>query len=134
MTKKNEAERRSPFLTQKVDRLDVPGWPDLWVDVKHKLAYGEAEALTGTAFGDLKTGGSGEDAGTAIGMTWGLHAIRRILTYLTDWNFRDSDDRAVEITEDAIRELDPVMGQALDDLLNEHIERVSAEGNMPDGT
>jgi hypothetical protein len=90
--------RRDRFVSLNTVRLDLSDGD--WIEIKERLSYAEAQALGSASLVGLN-GRGGYDIDMA------RFGLKRIETWLTDWSFVDTDGKSVNLTVDAIRNLDP---------------------------
>ena len=110
--------------TKKGSRLILPNTVRLelsdgdWVEVKERLSYGESQRLSSSMLRYVKTD-TGENE---IGIDFAKHSLLRMETWLTDWSFRDHNDKPVPLSRSAIENLDAQTAGEIDEALTAHIE------------
>lgn len=104
------------FVTPETVQLELSDGD--WIEVKERLNLWEREQLTGTALGGLSASGDGD---AQVGLNYARYAIQKLETWLVDWSFVDGDDKRVEVSLDAIRNLDPDTADEIDAALDAHI-------------
>lgn len=122
---------RNRFVTSEVRRLELSDGD--WIEVKRRLSYGEQQRYTTAGLGKVQSTASAGDAGdgadASFEINWAAIGVERVLVWLVDWSFRDERDKAVRITRDSIRALDPETFKEIDDALTLHIAAEEAEKN-----
>lgn len=116
------------FVTPETVRLELSEGD--WIEVKERLNLWEREQLTGTGMGGLRTS---EDGSPQIGLQYARYVIQKLETWLVDWSFVDGDGKRVEISRDALRNLDPDTADEIDDALDAHIAAMEELKKVPNG-
>lgn len=114
---------RYRFVRPEVVKLDLSDGD--WLEAKRSLSYAEAQKLSAAGLTSYKTGD--DQDGGAIGIDWARVNIARILTWVTDWSFRDEADKPVPFGADAVANLDPDAATEILEALDAHIEATEAE-------
>jgi|SRR5579859_2901656 len=88
---------RNRFVTAKTKRLELSDGD--WIEVKERLNVGEKKTLDGA--------GVKRSFGAPPEIDWPNYHIKRAMVWLVDWSFQDEDGKQQELTEEAVRALDP---------------------------
>lgn len=129
MTDTAVATRRSRFVEPDTTRLELTDGD--WLEVKSRLDFGERNALATAGLKQAGTLGNGHAPEFTIDLA--AYKLERMLAYLTDWSFRDRNDRNVPISRATINALDPDTADEIDAALDAHIEAQSANPTPPTG-
>lgn len=116
---------RNRFVQPAVVRLDLSDGD--WVEVKEQITYGEAQRLTGSM---LRTRVSRDDGANEVGVDYARFSVLKLQTWLTDWSFRDEQDKPVPLSPAAIENLDPATAEEIDAAINVHLAK-RQEGKAP---
>jgi hypothetical protein len=95
-----------------------------WVEFKERLSYGEQQRLAGGALGRATGMFEGKPE---VALDMAHYQIKRFAIWVVDWSFVDAKGRHVDVTEDAIANLDPDTAEEIDAALTAHIDAMEAE-------
>jgi hypothetical protein len=121
---------RNRFVQPNTVRVDLTEGD--WVELKEQISYAEAQRLYGamvrtwpqSAFG---VGDPTGDDSKDVGIDMARFAILRQQTWLTDWSFRDDQDKPVPLTRAAIENLDTETASEIDAAITAHQAAVQAK-------
>lgn len=116
------------FVTPETVRLELSDGD--WIEIKERLNLWERERLTGTGIGGLRTS---KDGDPQIGLNYAHYVIQKLETWIVDWSFVDGDDKRVEISRDALRNLDPDTADEIDEALDAHIAAMEERKKVLNG-
>lgn len=112
------------FVSPGTAKLDL-GDGD-WVEVKEQINYGESQRLSGAMLRTVKTAAGDNE----VGVDFARYAVLKLQTWLTDWSFRDEQDKPVPLSPAAIENLDPAAAEAINEAIDRHVA-ARAEGKAP---
>jgi len=121
--------RRSRFITPQIKRLPLSD--DDWIEVKLDLNTGDSKILerAGVQPPIMLNGRPFEP------MDWTIYEMTKVHIYLLDWSFRDSDDKPVKVSLDALKNLDPMDFAEISKTVSKHIqERLMEKKALRDST
>ena len=95
-----------------------------WVEVRRRLSYAQEQQLRGAGIGRLTEGGKEKSAG--IGLEIERFEIEKRFTWIVGWSFQRAG-KAVAVSRDAIRALKPVRVEAIDAVLDPHVQAIEDE-------
>lgn len=116
------------FVTPQTVRLDLSDGD--WIEVKERLNLWERDSLSGIAIEGMGVESSRE---IVAGLTYASFTTRKLETWLVDWSFTDGDDKRVEISQAAIRNLDPDTADEIDEALAAYIAAREELKKVPSG-
>lgn len=105
------------FVRPETVRLDLS--EGQWVEIKEQLSYGEDQKLTGLLVTSVRPG----DDGNVVGGNYGVYAVRKLLSWITDWSLRDADDKPVEVSLASIENLTPDAAEAINEAINAYLAK-----------
>lgn len=134
---------RNRFITPSTIR--VPLSDEDWIELKTRLTLGEEMAistagLTGVnaeaVFGAAPNGASAptQAEGNTARIDMTRFVVDKIYIWLTDWSFRNADDKPVKITREAIRALEPDTGTEILAAIDAHVAAREEEKKGPTTT
>ena len=120
----------SEFVEPDVKRLyltDGPNGLKRWIEVKTELTNEEWEQLA--------TSGLGTELGTdgKIPVNFAKFRLSRLEAWVTDWSFRDRDDKPVPVTATALAGLRRPVAQEIEKALDAHVKEWEAQGEATAG-
>lgn len=115
------------FVDPEVVRLTLSDGVN-WIEVKRELTYGEEQKLAASSLRP-----DSAEMGKTIALDMERFNISRIAMWLTDWSFRDRNDKPVPITPATIGALRSRVAAEIDRLLTQHIQALEAEMLDPTG-
>jgi hypothetical protein len=124
------AAKRFRFIVPSVVQLTLSDGD--WIEVKERLTFGEQQRLTAATLAQSGSLTKGEELSVSLDMA--SYKTARMVAYLTDWSFRDEDDRSVPVSRSAIETLDPATADEIDKALDAHIEATAADPTTPTPT
>lgn len=86
-----------------------------WVEIKERLTYAENQRLQGAMVRSVR------DLDGEVGVDLARFTILRMETWLTDWSFRDDQDKPVTLSRSAIENLDPDTAREIDAAIDQHV-------------
>lgn len=101
-----------------------------WIVVKKSLTFGESQKLSGAGLTGLKNGFASQE----VGLDWEAFQIARIEIWLVEWSFCDENDKSVPVSRSSISNLDPETAAEVQKAIEEHVEALEAEKNVPPKT
>ena len=104
----------------RIELDDIPGQEREWVEIWHKMAYGDEQSLVGhytRIQANLRDGTISDDPVT-LDMETGNVALLKL--NIRSWSFQDQDGNPVPVTTERVRRLDPVIAHRL---LQEIVDR-----------
>jgi len=122
---------RNRFVTKETKRLELSDGD--WIEVKMRLGFGEDTRVQAAYMGRMR----GMNAGIAeaeVGLDFERGQVERFAVWLTDWSFRDENDKPVKLSRDAIKALDPDTVAEMEAALDAHVEALAEAKKAPDGT
>lgn len=87
-----------------------------WIEVKRELNVGERK--------QLEAAGVKHNMFTPPEVNWAEYHIARVGIWLTDWSFRDVNDKPKPLSLDAVKSLDEETFEEIQKALDEHIRRL----------
>lgn len=87
----------SEFVTGQIDRLTLGG-DGRWVDVKHELSAGEAQAMLKTVVNETPLGSMPTLSPENV-------LLAKVIAYVVGWSFTNGDGHPVPVTGDSIANL-----------------------------
>jgi hypothetical protein len=118
---------RSRFVAPETVRLPLSDGD--WIEVKTRLNYGEQAHLNKKMYGRVDQAAlAGNGAG--LGVDIEAMAIEFLVTFLTDWSFRDADDKPVALNRDAVAALDPETADEVQSAIARHAQETD-RGKVP---
>ena len=118
---------RQRFIRADTTRLDLTDGD--WIEVKTELDYGEQQQLRIASMQPLAIERDMSAENLQIQLNPFLLRQKMIELYLTDWSFRDADDRPVPVNRTTLLSLDPDTVEEIEAALNAHAEAVKAAKN-----
>lgn len=109
---------RNRFVVPKTVRLPLSDGD--WIEVKALLTTGEQKQLE--AAGTKPTVVDGK---LFYATDWTEYEIARNAVWLTDWSLRDAEDKPVDYTPEALRDLDPADFEEISDAINAHVLEIA---------
>lgn len=88
-----------------------------WIEVKTRLSHGEMTVVASSSVKAVQSGGE-----VTMLVDANRLATARIDAWVTDWSFRDENDKPVAFSRDAILALDPDTAAEIDAALDKHVE------------
>lgn len=117
----------SKFVTPSTVRIDLAD--DEWIEVKERLTYGEEQRLATAGLRGAR--GTGENMEVTV--DWDRFNVARILTWVTDWSFRDERGKSVALTRQAVEALKPEAAREVLEALDAHVARIEELGKATPG-
>jgi hypothetical protein len=114
--------RRNRFVQPNTVRLDLSDGD--WVETKERLTYAESQKLYSAFVRSMRDGGADADE---MGVDLARFALLRMETWLTDWSFRDDQDKPVPLSRAAIENLDPDTAKEIDVAINAYLTERDAK-------
>jgi hypothetical protein len=114
--------RRDRFVQPNTVRLDLSDGD--WVETKERLTYAESQKLYSAFVRSMRDGGADADE---MGVDLARFALLRMETWLTDWSFRDDQDKPVPLSRAAIENLDPDTAKEIDVAINAYLTERDAK-------
>lgn len=118
---------RQRFVAPTTVRLDLTDGD--WIEVKERLAFGEAQALTASTLAQTGSLMNGETPDIRLDL--GVYKVMRMVFYLTDWSFRGPEGEAVSVSRATIAALDPATADEIDSAIDAHLEALAANPTAP---
>lgn len=124
------------------DTVRVDGsWQDhaFWLEVKRELTEGERRRVTMagfkgmSGFGDRTPTRAGETKATSLDIDWVGQSYVRTLTWVVDWSLTDDKGNKLALTRDTLEALHPDVYDALEGVINAHVEAQAQEKKAPGG-
>lgn len=128
--------RRGAFVQQGIKRLylfdGTPDDPDsLWIDVKSRLTYGEAQQVAGAMLDTLllpqdDEGGDPDEVKERLRRTLEIRldvaseGPTTLLAWLVDWNLEDENGSSVAVSLEALLLLDPEVAKEMSRVISAH--------------
>jgi hypothetical protein len=94
------------------------------VETKERLTYAESQKLYSAFVRSMRDGGADADE---MGVDLARFALLRMETWLTDWSFRDDQDKPVPLSRAAIENLDPDTAKEIDVAINAYLTERDAK-------
>jgi hypothetical protein len=94
-----------------------------WVEIKTRLTIRDQRIAQMSA---IRTAESGSGGFRKFELE-ALYDLRKVETYLVDWNFVNENEKAVEVSRDAIEALDVETFEEIKELIEAHEERMGQE-------
>lgn len=116
------------FVTPETMRLELSEGD--WIEVKERLNLWERDSLSGIPIEGL---GVESTKMPLEGKTYALYTLQRFKTWLVRWSFTDEEGKQVELSLDAIRNLDPDTADEITDALDAHIAAMEDLKKVPSG-
>lgn len=115
---------RNRFVNPDVVR--IPLSDDDWIEIKKELSVGDAKRIQNAAL----TFVAGErDEDRKIGIDMHRATIEQVFTWLVDWSFRDSKDKPVRVSRQAIEALDQETFEEVESAITAYAEEREREKN-----
>lgn len=116
----------SRFAQQTTTRIPLSDGD--WIEVRDRLDFGRQQRLAAAGVGGLRGFAAGGDlAAASLELDLASFEIARILAWVTEWSFRDDDDRPVKLERSAVEHLDPDTADEIRAALDAHVERLEGE-------
>ncbi len=115
------------FITPATARLDLSDGD--WIEVKVELDYGEQQQLRIASMQPLAIERDMSLENMQIQLNPFLLRQKLIELYLTDWSFRDGEDRPVPLNRTTLLSLDPETVDEMEAAINAHAAAVTAAKN-----
>jgi hypothetical protein len=112
---------RNRFVQPNTIRLELTDSD--WVEIKERLTYKENQTLQGAMVKYIRDA-TGE---SEVGVDLARFTILRMETWLTDWSFRDDQDKPVPLSRAAIENLDPDTAKEIDVAINAYLTERDAK-------
>jgi hypothetical protein len=106
---------RNRFVQPNTIRLELTDSD--WVEIKERLTYKENQTLQGAMVKYIRDA-TGE---SEVGVDLARFTILRMETWLTDWSFRDDQDKPVPLSRAAIENLDPDTAREIDAAIDTYL-------------
>lgn len=100
-----------------------------WVEVKKRLGIGEQKKVENGGLRRVQ----GKDGNAEVILDFDEYSFVRAEVYVLEWSFKNRDDKPVEVSPSAIRNLDPKSFFELDNAIMKHIEAQEAEKKQTAG-
>lgn len=114
---------RNRFVKPKTVRLELSDGD--WIEIKDELNVGEFRDAAGAGLSRAVASETKEGDLEYI-TEFGEFAIKRAAIYLVDWSFVDADGDEVELTFDAVRQLDNETFEEIEEAIDKHVEAKQA--------
>jgi hypothetical protein len=118
----NAPVRRDRFASGAGQRLDLSEGD--WVLVHAELTYGQQRRLAAAALTGIDEAAT---EGRRLRVDLAAYDLERLVTWVMDWSFRDSDGDRVAVSREAIEALHPDTAGELNAALDAHIEGLEAK-------
>jgi hypothetical protein len=115
------------FIQPGTTRLDLSEGD--WIEVKTELDYGEQQQLRIASMQPLALERDMSLENLQIQLNPFLLRQKLIELYLTDWSFRDEEDRPVPLSRTTLLSLDPETVDEMEAAINAHAAAVKAAKN-----
>jgi len=115
----NTAVRPRRFADGSAVRLQLSGGD--WVLVRKELSYGQQRRLATAGLTGVPAALAADGAGPGLSVDWARYEVERVVTWVLDWSFRDSDGDAVVVSREAIENLHPDTAAELNRALDAHV-------------
>jgi hypothetical protein len=115
------------FIEPGTTRLDLSEGD--WIEVKNELDYGEQLQLKIAATEPMAAGPNMPAENLTIKVNPFLWSQKQLELYLTDWSFRDAQDRPVPINRTTLLSLDPETVDEMEAAINAHEAAVKSAKN-----
>lgn len=118
---------RNRFVRADTTRLDLSDGD--WIEVKTELNYGEHLRINRASLQSvgMNAGEGGDDGKFTFRLDPFTQQQRRLEIYLTDWSFRDEDDKPVPLTRSTIEALDDDTAAEIVTAIEAHEKDVAAK-------
>lgn len=88
-----------------------------WIEVRRRLNSGEDKALDNVG----QMGPAVVDGRVVFPIDWVRYEHERAMIWLLDWSFRDANDKPVPLSLSAIKALDPLDFEEVNDAIIKHM-------------
>lgn len=110
--------RKCRFVQPETVRLDLSN--DDWLEVKKRLTVGEERQAMAAVVGRINQDGSRSPNIEMLGMA-------EAAIYIVDWSFTDANDKRVEFSLDALKQLDSDTYREIDAAIDAHKTAMAGE-------
>lgn len=100
-----------------------------WVEVKKRLGIGEQKKVENGGLRRVQ----GEKGNVEVLLDFDEYSFIRAEVYILEWSLRNRDDKPVEVSASAIRNLEPASFEEIDLAIKNHIEENEAEKKQTAG-
>lgn len=121
---------RNRFAGRETVRIEISDGD--WIEVKKQLTNGDQARLNSRMYGRVDVAAVAGGA-AAPGIDIEAMAIDLLEVWLTDWSFRDADDKPVALSRDAIMALDEETGEEVQGALAKHVQAYDRGKATPNG-
>jgi hypothetical protein len=115
--------KRNRFVAPETCKLELSDGD--WIEIKKQLSVGDDRRYRSAGLKRL-TGAPGSNA-ASVDVDWAELALARVTTYLIDWSFTDANGKSINVSPQAIQELQPDDFEEIDAVIVKHIEEMTAE-------
>lgn len=110
---------RNRFVSLNVDRIQLSDGD--WIEVKQDLNTGDQKKLEAAGFKPPIM----IDGKIITPIDWEVYELHRAVIFLTDWSFRNADDKSVPLNLDSLNALEPESFKEINDAIVKHtLDRV----------
>lgn len=121
---------RSSFVKPEVVQLKLKDG-ERWIEIKSRLNIRDQRVAQ---MGAIRSAETSPGRGFSKFELEALYDVRKVETYLTDWNFIDERGKAVKLSRDAVEALDVDTFEEMKDLIDAHEQAQDQEKKAPAGS